>query len=70
MSVEEKEAPVPDDSKTVAGLVSQIELGLKMSYASILKVKKEIAVPSSIMTAASMTTANKIARVQKKETAE
>ncbi|CAK8541464.1 unnamed protein product [Lathyrus sativus] len=67
VSVEEEEVPVaevldeiPDDSQMVSGLVSQIEEVPKKSYASIVKVMKEGAVPSSIVTAVSVKSVRKI----------
>ncbi|XVF72291.1 hypothetical protein PTKIN_Ptkin12aG0108400 [Pterospermum kingtungense] len=57
ISIEEEEAPVaevvdeiPDDSQMVADSDSKIEEVPKKSYASIVKVMKENAVPSSVPT--------------------
>ncbi|KAL2336831.1 hypothetical protein Fmac_011277 [Flemingia macrophylla] len=65
-SIEEEEAPVPevvdevpDESQMVAGLASQIEKVPKQSYASILKVTKEGATPSSTVTTIPVKSAHK-----------
>ncbi|XP_020225039.1 putative G3BP-like protein isoform X1 [Cajanus cajan] len=64
--IEEEEAPVPevldeipDDSQMVAGLPSLIEKVPKQSYASILKVMKEGAIPSSTVTTVTVKSAHK-----------
>ncbi|KAG5002277.1 hypothetical protein JHK87_023349 [Glycine soja] len=65
-AIEEEEAPVPevldeipDDSQMVAGLASQIEEVPKKSYAYIVKVMKEGAMPSSTVTPVPVKSAHK-----------